>query len=186
MRFLLLCYLLGTAFFFLVSCIPEDMTERFSIRGEQTETSHISSLIEADDYEPEPQSASQLVLESGNHWTSGIPGFRENALSAFTGEYRISGKTETVRVWLTREFLYYEGWTEQNNINAYANYRRSDDTSDLTSVQLDENWTLVINFPPALTGSQEEQDRLLQSFVGRIGGMSRQSQNISLPAIIPY
>jgi len=186
MRFLLLCNLLGTAFLFLVSCSPENMVERFAFQEEQAETSNITSLIEAGDYEPELQPVSQLVLESGNHWTSGIPGFRENALSAFTGEYRISGENETVRVWLTREFLYYEGWTEQDNINAYVNYRRSDDTSDLASVQLDENWTLVINFPPALAGKREEEDRLIRSFIGRISGMSRQSQNISLPAIIPY
>ena len=161
------------------------MAERFNYREEQTDITSISSIITANGYEPELLPESQLVLESGNHWTSGIPGFRENALSAFTGEYRISGETETVRIWLTREFLYYENWTEQNTINAYINYRKLDGTNRLASVQLDENWTLVITIPAALIDSQEEEDHLIRSFIDRISGMPRQSQNISLPAIIP-
>ena len=186
MRFFLHYWLIGTAFFFLASCFPENMTERFIYREEQTETSSISSLITENGSEPQFLPESQFVLESGNHWTTGIPGFRENALSAFTGEYRISGETETVRIWLTREFLYYESWTEQNNINAYFNYRKSDDTSRLVSIQLDENWTLIINIPAALAGNQEEEDRLIRSFINRISGMPRQSQNISFPAMIPF
>lgn len=131
----------------------------------------------------ENSAASRLVLEQGNYWTAGIPGFGGNALSAFTGQYRIPGKNSTVQVWLTREFLYYEGWERRGSQSTYVVLQKIEGISRLAAVTTDI-WTIVALFPGEVT--KEEEDILVALFIDRFSGLSGQIQNISLPALLPY
>jgi hypothetical protein len=126
--------------------------------------------------------AVQLVLERGNRWIAGIPGFGANALQAFTGEYRIPGKTELVQLWLTRELLYFEGWTSRG-ISNYTVLQNSL-YPQLTAIALGGIWTIVISLPPEM--SQDEADRILAACAARFNNISTSVRDMSLPAMIPF
>ncbi|MDR2661418.1 MAG: hypothetical protein LBC31_00310 [Treponema sp.] len=131
----------------------------------------------------EPAAAeSRLVLERGNYWTAGIPGFGENALKAFTGEYRVPGSDNPVRIWLTREFLYYDGWTGRDSMNGVR--QKTEDEGTVAAAVLDAVWTVIVLLPGDF--SAEEEDRVLAAFRARLTGMSSYPQNLSLPALIPF
>ncbi|MDR1307973.1 MAG: hypothetical protein LBK74_10425 [Treponema sp.] len=124
----------------------------------------------------------RLVLERGNYWTAGIPGFGENALKAFAGEYRLPGSGNPVRIWLTREFLYYEGWTGRDSMDGV---RQKTETEGIAAAAvLDNSWTVIVLLPGDLPA--EEEDRLLAAFRARLTGISSSPQNVSLPALIPF
>lgn len=132
----------------------------------------------------EPPSAPRLVLEQGNFITSGIPGFGENALSAITGEYRIPGKTELVKVWLTGEFIFYDRWAWRTSITGATALQKIEDIGRVVSCALND-CTLVILLPKEL--SLEEEDRLITTLIKglsnyKIGNL----QNVSLPAMIAW
>ncbi|MDR2471061.1 MAG: hypothetical protein LBD09_02995, partial [Treponema sp.] len=167
----------------LAACDP-DTVERLT--GEQEQKRQITALppAAAEETAEEDPAFSHLVLERGNRWSAGIPGFGGNALSAFTGEYRIPGKLAPVRVWLTKEFLYYEGWTPREGVPGTTVLRRDEGTGALAAIQSGGLWTVVVLFPGEL--SPEEEDRLIGIFSDRLTGFSSQAQNISLPALIPY
>ena len=171
-----------------VSCSPGEVADLLGSR-EESDTITITALIPesaAGEIMPAAGKAavSQLVLESGNHWTKGVPGFGENALSAFTGEYRIPGMAGTVWVWLTREFLYYDGWTARAGITGFRTLQKTENDGLAAAVTLNDSWTIVILLPPGI--SAEEEDRLITTLAGRFSGFSGQYQDISLPAFIPY
>ena len=170
-------------FVLFFSCDPKVITERLGPRG-VTETEAITALIPEPAAETETASVSQLVLESGNYWTAGVPGFGENALSAFTGEYRVPGMPKTVWVWLTREFLYYDGWTGRDSITSYSIRQKTEKDGLAAAASLSDAWTIVILLPPEI--SAEEEDRLITTLVGKFSGFSSQSRDISFPALIPY
>ncbi|MCL1815935.1 MAG: hypothetical protein FWG27_08985 [Treponema sp.] len=183
-RAALLCPLVFAAFLFL-SCRPGLIAEQFGPRI--TEENLITALP------PEPAIADtesgdvpQLVLESGNHWAAGIPGFGENALSAFTGEYRIPGKRGTTRIWLTREFLYYEGWANRGSITSPTVLQKIGSEGRVASVTLNNIWTMVILLPKGTEFSLDEEDWLIMLLVSKFAGFSGQSRNLSLPAFISY
>jgi hypothetical protein len=125
---------------------------------------------------------SRLVLERGNYWTAGIPGFGENALRAFTGEYRIPGRDNPARIWLTREFLYYEGWTVRDSVDGVRQKTESEGTA--TAAALDTTWTVIVLLPGDLPA--KEEDRILTAFRTRLTGISSYPQNVSLPALISF
>jgi hypothetical protein len=125
---------------------------------------------------------SQLVLERGNYWTTGIPGFGENALQAFSGEYRIPGSDALVRIWLTRELLYYEGWTGRPSMDTVRQKTESGGTVAVTV--LDTIWTAILLLPPGF--AVEEEDRIISSFQTRLPRFSNKPQNVSLPAFISF
>jgi hypothetical protein len=122
-----------------------------------------------------------LILERGNFWTAGIPGFGENALSAFFGEYRMPGKTELLQVWLCREFLYYEGWTAAAD-GVLLKILPSGAAAAIPAK--DRVWTVIVLLPP--NSSPEEQDRVLRACVSQFADFPGPggSRNLSLPAII--
>jgi hypothetical protein len=172
------------------SCIPEVVNSR--ARGPE-QKSTITALADKDEVSGEEAELGgisgepagfedTLVLERGNAWTAGIPGFGENALSAFSGEYRIPGKTELLKVWLCRELLYYEGW----NAAAEGVFLKTLAGGSLAAIPArDGIWTAVVLLPP---GSPEEQNRLLRACMSKFSGFSGSgsSQNLSLPAIISF
>ncbi|MCL1813263.1 MAG: hypothetical protein FWG29_07055 [Treponema sp.] len=182
--------LIPAAFFYLFvfeSCTAEMIVERFAAH-EETEEIIITALVS----EPEPVSetegfsGSNMILESGNYWTAGIPGFGENALSAFAGEYRIPEKTEPVKVWLTMEFVYYDGWTNRDSITRIPVQEKWGNEGQIVALTLNENWTVVMQFPLGSGLSRDDEDRIIMDLVGKFSGFSGQGQNVSLPAIIAY
>jgi hypothetical protein len=187
-----------TLFFLIVlgSCTPETV-KNFAFSRKTEEQNTITALAnESPDAETGSETAGSetevseagLVLERGNSWTAGIPGFGENALAAFTGEYRIPGKTGLLRIWLCREFLYYDGgWTRRESISGYTVLQRSASQGLAAAAPLDSLWTAVVLFPEEL--SPEEEDLLFTACIERLSGFAAQqagSRYISLPAQISF
>jgi hypothetical protein len=143
-------------------------------------------------------SGKQALLEQGNMWTAGIPGFGENALPAITGEYLINDGG-SFRVWLCRELLYYDGWEPMPDIQAFRVLRKNSRGGFLAAAAFNEVWTGVFLFNDpegqlrADTGgaellSPEDIDRIMTVFRNRFlyfSSLSRAS-DISLPASINF
>jgi hypothetical protein len=176
----------------LESCAPEMIASRLAQEEESEVT--IAALPSGQEAlaastagaEAAGNAAARLVLESGNYWSAGIPGFGENALSAFVGEYRIPGKTERVKVWLTMEFMYYEGWTNRDSVNGIAVIEKTADDGRIVAASLNEFWTAVLHLPPGAGLSEEDQNRIVSNLINNFDGFSGQSRNISLPALVDY
>jgi hypothetical protein len=200
-------------FVFLKSCTPGMVVSRLTNREEKKENT-ITALIpegnidlaysaEASNrrfvnqgreppFETPPDGsrreipASGMILEKGNYWTRGIPGFGENGLSAFAGEYRIPGKKETVKVWMTMEFIYYEGWANRASITGIQVQEKMSAEGLLAALTLNDNWTVVMNLPPGLELGTDGENRIILDLVNKLTGFSNQIHNISFPAIITY
>jgi hypothetical protein len=197
-KILLLVLPLFFAFVFFKSCTPEMVVSRLANREEKKEEAAITALIPDENgklKESSPDTtetaaanipAFHMVLEKGNYWTRGIPGFGENALSAFAGEYRIPGKTETVKVWMTMEFIYYEGWTNRTSLTNIQVQEKMILEGLMISSALNNNWTIVINVPLGMGLGTEGENRIILSLIKRLMNFSGQIQNISYPAIITY
>ena len=178
---------------FFGSCTPKIIAEQFTSQ-EKTEELVITALIPEENRRNaadqknalETQVVTRLVLESGNYWTRGIPGFGENALSAFLGEYRVPDKTETVKVWLTMEFLYYEGWKNQESISGVTVLEKAENNGRIIAFILNDFWTAILLLPTELVLNGEEENRIITGFINKFRDFSGQGQNISLPAFIPY
>lgn len=168
-----------------VSCTPEIVAERFII-NEKPADLIINSLIPEPAAEKENLSNSNMILESGNYWTVGIPGFGENALSAFIGEYRIPGETETVKIWLTGEFIYYQGWTNRNSTAGLIVMEKVVNENRIIASPMNSYWTAVMLFPSGTALKEEDENRIFTELINKLSGFSGGSQNISLPALIAY
>ena len=197
---LLLRYLLPLFIIFYVSCTPERVTERLS-QNVKEEKRIIKALIPENFsgiWQVQPAAAgvldnSKMVLESGNYWTIGIPGFEENALSAFIGEYRIPYKTETIKVWLSGEFLYYKGWTGRLGITGITVREKTVSDGRIIAAALNDTWTLVIQFPPDSGFTLQEENRIMMNLFTKFSGIAgmasadtAQGMNISFPAFVTY
>ena len=167
------------------SCAPGTIVERLT-HHEKTDEGIITALVPEPASEIEDPTGSNMVLESGNYWTAGVPGFGENALSAFTGEYRIPGITETIKVWLTMEFIYFDGWNNRNSITTIPVLEKMGYEGIITASTLNNNWTAVMLFPLGSGLSRQDEDRIILDLIDRFSGFSGQGQNISFPAIIAY
>ena len=184
-RFLLI---LTAVFFVFGSCKQAELiVEQFSQSPrEKTEETVITSLTpESAEAEKSP-SYSNLVLEKGNYWTAGVPGFGENAISAFTGEYRIPGLTNTIKVWLTREFIYYEGWQDRTSITGMQVREKKGPEGLIAASTLNENWTVVMLFPLGPGLSVRDENRIIADLISKLGSFSGKNQNISFPALVAY
>jgi len=169
----------------LAACAPGAAEKSGSV--EQQKTTITALIPEQKQAEAEQDPGPRLVLEQGNYWTAGIPGFGENALPAFTGEYRIPGKTALVWIWLTREFIFYDRWARRTSMTSYTVLQKAEDIGRVVSVALDDTWTLVALLPKGTALSLEEEDRLIITLIqGLSGYRDPNSRNISLPAAIPY
>ena len=184
------CNLVVLAAFFCVivfgSCDrAEIIVGRFGSH-ERTEENIITALIPEPVSETESPSGSNMILVNGNYWTAGIPGFGENALSAFIGEYRIPGITETIKIWLTKEFIYYADWSNRSSITRVPVREKMGYEGLIVSATVNDSWTAVMQFPLGSGLSRQDEDRIIMDLVSQFSGFSGQSQNISLPAIINY
>ena len=168
------------------SCTPaEIIAERFGNR-ERTEENTITALIPEPASEIDSPSGSSMILENGNYWTAGVPGFGENALSAFAGEYRVPGTAETIKVWLTMEFIYYEGWSSRNSITRIPVLEKMGYEGLIVASTINDSWTAVMLFPLGSGLSRQDEDRIILDLISKFSSFSGQNQNISLPAIIDY
>ena len=173
---------------FFGSCTPEMVVERLS-SNDKPEEEIITALIPHQDEALSPDllsNSSNMILERGNYWTRGIPGFGENAHSAFAGEYSIPGKTETIKAWLTMEFMYYDDWTDRNTLSGAAVREKKWNEEQIIASALSDNWTLVLLLPTKAALSEEDRDRIVMNFINRLIGFSAVNQNISYPALIAY
>ena len=187
------------AFVFFESCTPEMVVSQL-VNHEEKEENVITALIPDDNGKSKGSSqdsaesvsetgsspASGMILEKGNYWTRGIPGFGENALSAFAGEYRIPGNKETVNVWMTTEFIYYEGWTNRAGMTNIQVQEKKSPEGLIVASTLNENWTMVMRLPLGLGLGAEGENRIILDLINKLTGFSDQIQNISYPAIITY
>ena len=169
---------------FYISCTPKLAVDQFA-NNKKNEETIITALAPLPASETEPLSDSNMVLESGNYWTIGIPGFGENALSAFVGEYRIPGKTKTVRVWLTGEFIYYNDWTGRNSITALTVREKMGNEGRIVASALNDNWTVVMQLPADEGFSEQDENRIIVNLVNKFSGIAG-GQNISFPALVVY
>jgi hypothetical protein len=171
---------LAALLFFVFSCTPRTV-ENAAAASKNTITALAPSPATEEPAETESSPGSQLVLERGNRWTAGIPGFGENALRAFTGEYRIPGNTELVQIWLTREILYFEGWERQDNAAA-ALYKSN--SPGFTVIDPEGIWTVMVYLPADL--DSDTGNRILNACIERFSVISTSAREMSLPALIPY
>ena len=183
---------------FCVSCTPELVVEQFASHEKKEDI--ITALTPEPVSKMEPLSGSNMILESGNYWTIGIPGFGENALSAFIGEYRIPGKTKTVKIWLTGEFIYYIGWKDRNSIPGILVREKMGNDGMIVASALGSNWTAVMQLPVDEGLSEQDENRIIVNLISKFSGISGlesrsgqasaeysgQGQYISFPAFIAY
>jgi hypothetical protein len=172
--------LLAALIFFVFSCTPGTVENAAEPENVITALAPPPAKTEASAGAASTQ-GNQLVLERGNRWIAGIPGFGENALRAFTGEYRIPGKTELVQIWLTREPLYYENWERQDNAAAVL-YKS--DTPGFTIIDPEGIWTVIIYLPPDF--DRDTENRILNACIERFSAISTPARDMSFPAMIPY
>jgi hypothetical protein len=139
---------------------------------------------------PEGNSGRRMILESGNFWTTGIPGFGENALPALSGMYRIApaaSPDEMFTVWVCRETLYYDDWDIRagasfEDFRVMEKYGRD---GLLVAVPFNEIWTGVFGFPGDSNFSQNDIDRIIGIYRSRFlyfFAMTYNGIDISLPA----
>jgi len=185
---LALAAVLFSLFVLLTACNPGSAGKPSSVENQKTTITALQPATEEPTTTAQnPDTGSQLILEQGNSWTAGIPGFGENALSAFTGDYRIPGHKALVRIWLTREFIFYDRWAWRTSMTDYTVLQKAEDIGRVVSVSLDDTWTLVVLLPKGTELTLEEEDRLITALIRGLSGFSSQnSQSISLPAMISY
>ncbi|MDR1388664.1 MAG: hypothetical protein LBJ31_01625 [Treponema sp.] len=124
----------------------------------------------------------RLVLEKGNEWAAGAPGFGENAIAVLTGEYS-THDGRRFQVWLTREFLFYdERWTPWPDLIETRSRRIS--AGNLAARPLDGVWTALFLFDGFDTGEQAEIMRICAPRFSRYVSRSGRVSDSSLPAII--
>ena len=169
---------------FNISCTQKLTVDQFA-NNKKNEETVITALPPLPVSEAEPLSDSNMVLESGNYWTIGIPGFGENALSAFVGEYRIPGKTKTVRVWLTGEFIYYNGWTGRSSITNIPVREKMGNEGRIVASAMNENWIVVMLLPLDEGLSEQDENRIIVNLINKFSGIAG-GQNISFPALVAY
>jgi len=172
----------------LTACNPDTAGKSSSVENQKIAITALEPATEEPNTTAQiPDTGSQLVLEQGNSWTAGIPGFGENALSAFTGDYRIPGHKALVRLWLTREFIFYDRWAWRTSMTGYTVLQKAEDIGRVVAISLDDTLTLVILLPKGTELTLEEEDRLITSLIRGLSGFSSQnSRSISLPAMISY
>jgi hypothetical protein len=129
-----------------------------------------------------------MILEKGNVWTAGVPGFGENALPALSGAYSIAAPGETAEafsVWLCRETLYYDGWDARAGSEDFRVVEKYGGDGLLVAVPFNETWTGVFSFSGDSGLSQNDVDRITGIYRSRFLyflAQTHSSSDISLPA----
>jgi hypothetical protein len=127
----------------------------------------------------------RLILEQGNVWGVGIPGFGVNAIPVLTGEYSTPGDRH-FQVWLTREVLYFDtNWTPWPDLVETRSRAAAGGT--LAGRPLNGVWSVVFLFSDDFT--PEEQAEIMRATAPRFTQFVSTSNHVSdssLPAIIEY
>jgi hypothetical protein len=139
---------------------------------------------------PEGGEGRRMILEKGNVWTTGIPGFGENALSALSGTYSIAapdGTADTFTVWLCRETLCYDGWENRGGIwsEDFRVLEKYGGDGLLVAAPFGETWTGIFSFPGASDLSRNDIDRIIGIYRSRFLyflTLIHSGSDISLPA----
>jgi hypothetical protein len=130
----------------------------------------------------------QALLEQGNMYTAGIPGFGENALPAVAGEYLIGGEAEGYfRVWLCRELLYFDGWEAGPGETQFRVVQKESPEGILAAAAFNDVWTGVFLFNQQL--SQDDMERIINVFGNRFlyfVNLTSRLSDISLPASVNF
>jgi hypothetical protein len=158
--------------------------------GNSTESRAVSALPAEDAARlPEGSSGRRMILEKGNFWVTGIPGFGENALPALSGVYGIVPLDGTASagfsVWLCRETLYYNDWVPRAGAEDFRALEKPGRNSLLVAVPLNETWTGIFSFPDAQDLSRNDIDRIIGIYRSRalyFLALANSSSDISLPA----
>jgi hypothetical protein len=137
-----------------------------------------------------------MILERGNVWTTGLPGFGENALPALSGTYSITTPDETAdtalfTVWLCREALYYDDWDTRAGTwsEDFRVLEKQSRDSLLVAASFNESWTGIFSFPGVLDLSQNDIDRIIGIYRSRFLyflTLTHSSSDISLPAQMDF
>ena len=149
------------------------------------------------------------ILEDGNNWVLGVPGFGVNAFPALAGSYRLHGqetKSNSINnengaegsffVFVTGELLYFSGsWLQLSAGNMQA-YQLNGEDGFVEAVVLEDNKgifrTAVFQFPRGLdscgmtTGSLNQ---MLPAWASRFLYFVSQtdtSGELSLPAVVEF
>jgi hypothetical protein len=136
---------------------------------------------------PEGREGRRMVLEKGNAWTTGIPGFGENALPALSGVYSIAdGTADTLfTVWLCRETLYYDDWDIRAGIWPEDFRVLEKHAGLLVAVPFNETWTGIFSFSSDSNLSRNDVDRIIGIYRSRFLyflALAHSNSDISLPA----
>ncbi|MDR2048632.1 MAG: hypothetical protein LBP69_04185 [Treponema sp.] len=141
---------------------------------------------------PEGSQGRRMILEKGNVWTTGLPGFGENALPALSGTYSIAAPGGTAdmalfTVWLCRETLYYDDWDMRAGVwsEDFRVLEKQGRDSLLVAAPFNESWTGIFSFPSDSDLSRNDIDRIIGIYRSRFLyflTLARSSSDISLPA----
>jgi hypothetical protein len=137
---------------------------------------------------PEGREGRRMILEKGNAWTNGVPGFGENALPALSGAYRIvapDGTADTFNVWLCRETLYYGDWDIRAGAEDFQVLEKSGGDGLLVALPFNEIWTGIFSFPGDSGLSRNDVDRVTGIYRSRFLyflALAHSGSDISLPA----
>ncbi|MDR2142785.1 MAG: hypothetical protein LBP29_00250 [Treponema sp.] len=143
---------------------------------------------------PEGREGRRMILERGNAWTTGVPGFGENALPALSGVYSVEaagGTADTFTVWLCRETLYYDDWDLRAGIwsEDFRVLEKQSGDGLLVAAPFNEIWTGIFSFPGLSDLSQNDMDRIIGIYRSRFLyflTLARSSSDISLPARMDF
>jgi hypothetical protein len=171
------------------SSVPEDSAPPGDSTALESRTVPAMSVEDAMRL-PEGSMERRMILEKGNVWTTGIPGFGENALPALSGTYSIAapdGTADTFTVWLCRETLYYDDWDIRTGIwsEDFRVLEKHGGNGLLIAAPFNETWTSVFSFPGGSGLSQNDIDRIIGIYRSRFLyflPLAHSSSDISLPA----
>jgi hypothetical protein len=125
----------------------------------------------------------RLVLEQGNEWTAGVPGFGVNAIPALAGEYS-ANDGRRFQVWLTREVLYFDNaWIPLSDLVETRTRAASGGT--LAARPLNGVWSVVFLFGDGF--GNNEQVEIMRACAPRFTQFVFQTNRMSdssFPAII--
>jgi hypothetical protein len=156
----------------------------------------------------------RAVLDRGNEWVRGIPGFENPALSALYGEYRLeipagqavpgeAGEGEAgdrrCRVWLIGETLPFSGdsWQPRTLIFGSALWQRREGEALLAGFSFDGgtglgSWTAVFRFPGGLAAAGLDDpgaNALIERWLNRFRyflSLIKSPADLSFPAVIAF
>lgn len=144
--------------------------------------------------EPAPSAASSgaaasrgtALLIRGTEPIKGLPGFGDNAFAGIYGEYELGGATPRVRVWATREPLYFypDVW-KAKSLGGYAGLERKVESGSLFAVAIPgSDWTVLAAYVAEDLGAAGS-DRFFRGFLSRFSLFvvgSKLPTDVSFPA----